>query len=138
MFKPLPNPTSETEHFWQGCAQNELRFQYCPDCEQAQFPPRIRCRTCHESTLVWRTSTKRGIVHSATTVMRAPSKAFKDSTPYVIALIDLDEGFRIMTNITNAPLAPIEIGEPIRIIFEPRTDQIALPQAELTREKQQS
>ena len=134
MMKPLPKPTGETEHYWQGCAENELRFQYCPDCEQAQFPPRIRCHICHQQSLEWRTSSKRGVVHSATTVIRAPSKAFKGSTPYVIALVDLDEGFRIMTNITNADGSEVDIGKPVRNIFEPAADTIALPQAELVYE----
>mgnify|MGYP001575960649 FL=1 len=83
---------------------------------------------------MWRRSTKSGTVYSATTVMRAPSEAFKNNTPYVIVLVELDEGFRIMANITNAEDATVKIGDPIRIIFEPLSGQIALPQAELTHE----
>jgi len=63
--------------------------------------------------------------------MRGPNKAFQDAVPYVIALIDLEEGFRIMANIVNADSLPVEIGTPIQIIFESVTGQTALPQAEI-------
>ncbi|MGB2179437.1 MAG: Zn-ribbon domain-containing OB-fold protein [Porticoccaceae bacterium] len=131
MTRPIPRPTRETEYFWQGCLQNQLRFQHCPSCNQPQFPPRIRCHSCHKDSLVWRESTKRGTIYSSTTVMRGPNKAFNDNIPYVIALIDLEEGFRIMANIVNADSLPVEIGTPIQIIFESVTGQTALPQAEI-------
>tara|TARA_B110001450_G_scaffold256961_1_gene289780 strand:+ start:2848 stop:3045 length:198 start_codon:yes stop_codon:yes gene_type:complete len=63
--------------------------------------------------------------------MRGPNKAFQDAIPYVIALIDLEEGFRIMANIVNADSLPVEIGTPIEIIFESVADQTALPQGKI-------
>ncbi|MDH3280743.1 MAG: Zn-ribbon domain-containing OB-fold protein [Gammaproteobacteria bacterium] len=130
MDRPLPKPTAETQPFWEGCARGELLFQYCGRCDRGQFPPSNRCRTCHEDSLEWRQSDKHGIIHSVTTVFRAPNAAFKKAAPYKIALVDLTEGFRIMTNITNAGEADAVIGAPVRIVFEDVGD-IALPQAEL-------
>ena len=131
MDRPLPKPTAETQPFWEGCARGELRYQYCTHCNRGQFPPSSRCRSCHEDALEWRQSDKRGTIHSVTTVFRAPNAAFKKAVPYNIALIDLTEGFRLMTNIKNAGATEAVIGAPVRIVFEDVGGDIALPQAEL-------
>ena len=134
MTKPMPTPTSETWPFWEGCRLDELRYQYCARCDRAQFPPVIRCHGCFEDSLEWRASKKRGTIHSISSVSRAPSAAFKNNTPYLLALIDLDEGFRIMTNVPNEKLSTARIGMPVLIYFDPLIGDIALPQAALAGE----
>ena len=126
---PVPPVNADTEPFWAGCAQGELRYQQCVRCGSVQFPPRGHCATCQAQAPAWRTSARRGSVHSFTVVHRAPTPAFRSQVPYLIALVDLDEGFRLMVNLRGCAPEAASIGARVRIVFEPR-DGMALPQAE--------
>lgn len=92
--------------------------------------PRAVCTHCHGRALQWRDSAGQGVVLSHTTVRRAPTPAFKADTPYAIALVDLDEGFRLMVNVRGGAGAPLAIGARVRIVFEARGDG-AVPIAEM-------
>lgn len=117
--------------YWEGARQGKLRFQYCPACEAAQFPPRKICTQCGADVIEWRDSTLRGVIDSFAVVERAPNEYFKAKVPYVIALISLEEGFRVMVNLLGDSAESAQIGAPIRVIFEARDDGMVLPQAEL-------
>lgn len=125
---PQPRPTAETLPFWEGCARGSLMFQHCEACGHAQFPPSLQCARCHQPGLTWREATPRGIVHSFTVVHRAPTAAFKERVPYVIALIDLEAGFRMMTN-WRGDIDAVVIGLPVHIVFESNGGPWPLPQA---------
>lgn len=129
--KPQPHPNADSLPFWQGCAKGELRYQYCAACNQPQFPPRVFCARCQGASLEWRQSARLGVIHTFTVVQRAPSAAFKGDVPYVIALIDLDEGFRLMMNLRSADTTAVQIGQRVRVVFEPTAGEYPLPQAEL-------
>lgn len=129
MAKPLPRTTPETRPYWDGAAAGELRFTQCVACAKPFFPPRDHCPACGGGT-EWRTSSGRGTIHSATHVMRAPTEAFRADVPYYLALIDLDEGFRIMTNVRGGDAA---IGDTVSIIFETVAGGVNLPQAAVCR-----
>jgi len=91
--KILPPDTLLSRPFWEGCRQQELRLQHCADCHQFQFYPRIVCSHCDGSDLSWRKVTGKGRVASFTIVRRGISRAYE--APYIVALIDLDEGPRM-------------------------------------------
>lgn len=129
MEKPAIRPTAETRPFWDGCRDGKLRYQTCADCGAVPHIPRSVCPHCHGQRLTWNDSAGLGTVLSHTTVHRAPTPAFKAETPYVIALVDLDEGFRLMVNTRAGANAPLAIGQRVRIGFEPRGDHL-LPIAE--------
>src|SRR5690349_21756724 len=95
-LKTLPGPNADTAAFWEGCARGELRLQRCTTCGTAQFPPRIVCAACHAGAPVWEVASGRGRIASHTRVHRPPSAAFKAQLPYVVALVALEEGPRIM------------------------------------------
>jgi len=122
-----PRANAESAPFWEGCRRGELLYQCCPACGRAQFPPRARCVHCQAPGLEWRRSAGRGTVHSFTLVERAPSPEF--TAPYLLALIDLDEGFRMMANLRGCTPQDARIGQRIRIVFETTSDEGALPQA---------
>ncbi|MDM9558465.1 Zn-ribbon domain-containing OB-fold protein [Bordetella petrii] len=130
MEKPTIHPTADNLPFWQGCDARQLRYQACTDCGTVQRIPRSVCTQCHGTRLAWRESAGRGVVLSHTTVYRAPTPAFKADTPYVIALVDMDEGFRLMVNVRGGKNAPVAIGKAVRITFEARADR-NVPVAEL-------
>lgn len=121
---------ADTAPFWSGTACGELLYQRCTACERTQFPPRRYCAHCQSSQIEWKASAGQGSVHSFTVVHRAPTAAFKDEVPYTIALVDLDEGFRMMLNVLGSPPAHTEIGARVRIVFR-RCGEAMLPQAEL-------
>jgi len=125
--RPLPAVTAETQPFWDGCRQGELRYQVCRACGGPQFYPRALCARCGATALDWCRASGGGTVHAVTVVHRAPSAAFRDAVPYAIALVDLDEGFRMMANVVGADPARVAIGDRVRVVFETRGD-VALPQ----------
>lgn len=128
--RPLPRATAETRPFWEGCALGELRYQACTACGSVQPIPRSCCQHCQSSALQWRVSAGTGRILSHTTVHRAPTAAFRGDVPYVIAIVDLDEGFRLMVNLAGGDLPGLAIGASVRIGFH-TIDGTALPRAEL-------
>ena len=115
---PLPRPNAQTESYWDGCAKGELRYQCCTKCERVQCIPRSLCEKCQSTDLQWRVSARIGTVLSFTTVHRAPLPVFKEMVPYVIAIVDMSEGFRVMANALPAvQQAALTIGSRVRIGF---------------------
>jgi uncharacterized protein len=127
-LKPAPVANADTRSFWKACNGQELIYQHCRSCGQAQFYPRALCANCQASNLEWRTSMGRGTIFTYAVNYRAPNSAFEPDVPYVIALIDLDEGFRMMMNVRDCPPEAVRIGMRVKIIFEQRGDQ-NIPQA---------
>ena len=128
MAKAVPVPNAETRPFWEACARGELLYQFCAVCACAQFYPRAHCARCQGKSLEWRRSTGEGAVYSHTTVHRAPTPAFKELVPYVIALVDLDEGFRMMMNVLDCDPGRVAIGSRVRVVFR-ESAGATLPQA---------
>jgi len=118
--KPVPRPNADSAPFWDACNREELTFQRCQACGQAQFYPRSLCTACQATDLGWETSAGLGTVFTFTVNHRPPTPAFKDDVPYVIALVDLDEGFRMMLNVIDCAIEDVAIGTRVRIVFEPR------------------
>jgi uncharacterized OB-fold protein len=100
-------------HFWNGCAEGELRYQRCSACAALQSYPRICCLHCGAPGLEWRAARGWGTVYALTRVERAPSDEFRALAPYVIVLVDLDEGCRMMAH--GAP--GLAIGDRVRVRF---------------------
>ncbi len=116
---PLPRPNAQTQAYWDGCAQGELRYQRCAKCGHVQCIPRSLCEQCQGADLQWNASAHSGTVLTFTTVYRAPLPVFKDMVPYVIAIVDMDEGFRVMANaLPAAQQGALEIGARVRIGFK--------------------
>lgn len=130
MSRPLPRPTAETKPFWDGCAAGVLRYQSCARCGAVQFIPRSLCAHCQADRLDWHDSAGFGKVLTHTTVYRAPTPAFREEAPYVIALVDMDEGFRLMANVAGGAAAPVAIGSRVRIGFR-QVEGVALPHVEV-------
>ncbi len=126
--KPIPVPNADTKPFWDACNEERLIVQSCRSCGHVQFYPRVLCVKCEGRDLDWADAEPVGEVHSFTIVHRAPTPAFKETAPYVLALIDLNGGFRMMMNIVDCKPEEVAIDMPVRIIFEERGGQ-RLPQA---------
>lgn len=115
---PLPRPDAQTQAYWDGAAMGELRYQCCADCARVQLMPRSLCERCQSCHLDWKVSRRTGTVLTFTTVYRAPLPVFKDMVPYVIAIVDMDEGFRVMANARQNICEGLAIGTRVRIGFQ--------------------
>ena len=125
---PIPVPTPETLPFWEASRRHELCLQRCRACGQHVFYPRAACPNCLASDLEWRRVSGRGTVHTFTVVHRG-QRNFPLEAPYVIAIVELAEGPRLMTNLIGieADPAKIRIGLPVEVVFEDVSAGIALP-----------
>ncbi|HUN57762.1 MAG TPA: Zn-ribbon domain-containing OB-fold protein [Candidatus Binataceae bacterium] len=125
--KPIPVPTRETKPYWEGSKARELRIQRCAACGNAQFFPRIYCTRCMSDRVEWIKASGRGKVLSYTVVHRPVSPAFAGEIPYVVALVTLDEGPTMMTNIVGWEPEQLKIGMPVAVTFEDWTEEISIP-----------
>ena len=125
MSKILPRPTDTSAPYWQGCQQGELRLQQCDGCQHFQFYPRIMCSRCQHQSLSWVAASGKGRVASFTVVRRGVSDAYP--TPYIVALIDLDEGPRMMSHVVGVDPESVAVGDDVRVSFEDWSDEITMP-----------
>lgn len=114
--KPLPKPTPTSRPFWEAARHHELKIQRCGACQSYIYYPRDRCPRCFSDRLSWERVTGRGKVYSYTVVRRASSRSFSDQ-PYVLAIVELDEGPHMTTNIVAEP-AQVRIGMPVAAYFD--------------------
>jgi uncharacterized OB-fold protein len=111
--------------FWEGAKRHELMIQECSDCGYKNYPPTLYCPRCLSSNLKWVKASGKGRVHSYTVVYEYPPPGFK--TPYIIALIDLEEGVRMLSNIVDCSPEDVKIGMPVEVAFIDVTEDFTLP-----------
>lgn len=129
----LPPETELAAPFRAGCRAGELRLQHCEACDRLQFYPRIVCTRCGGRQLTWRAVSGRGRIASFTVVRRGLSPAYE--APYVVALIDLEEGPRMMSNVIGTEPGPdldtkpaaLVVGARVEVQFEPWGEDHMLP-----------
>lgn len=114
--KPLPQPDGVSARYWEAAAEGKLLIQRCPHCGEHQFYPRALCTTCGGDP-EWVEAAGRGTVHTFTVVRQMGMRPFRDELPYVVAMIELDEGPRIMGNVTDCDPESVEIGTPVEVHF---------------------
>jgi uncharacterized OB-fold protein len=112
-MKPVPD--ADTEPYWEGIAGGQLRLQRCEACDAVVFYPRAVCPHCLGSPLRWFTAAGTGRVYSYTVAHRAFGE-FAGQAPFTVALIDLDEGVRMMARIVDADPGNVRIGLPVRMV----------------------
>ncbi len=105
--------TLSISSFSEGLQVGELRYQRCRGCGAAQTLVRYACHLCGSLQLAWRTSGGLGKIYALTEVTRAPSDIYRPLMPYTLALVDLDEGFRVMGHAFRG----LAIGDPVRTDF---------------------
>jgi uncharacterized OB-fold protein len=113
-------PEPNTEHFWAGAKEGELRYQTCNSCNRVVFTPRMHCTHCLSADLAWNVSKGEGSVYTYSVVRQNRVPAFIELGAYSIAFIDLDEGFRMLSTIVGVddPTKEISIGQRVRVMFE--------------------
>jgi uncharacterized OB-fold protein len=130
--KPIPIPQPESDNYWEGAKAGELRLRHCDDCNQAYFYPRNICPDCGNNNTSWITASGKAKIHTFAIVHRPPHPGFMDDIPYVPAIVELEEGPRMATQIVNVEADPskISIDMEVKVVFESITDEISLPKFE--------
>jgi len=124
-YLPHATPGRLTRTFWDACADGRLTFQRCDACRMIAFPPVEVCRACLSTELRWENSSGRGRLYSWTVVHRPVTPDFV--TPYVPAIIDLDEGYQMMSNLIGIRVDQISVDLPVQVTFERLLDDLVLP-----------
>jgi uncharacterized OB-fold protein len=125
--KPLPLITELSKVFYDGCKENKLLYQKCTDCNEVVFFPKEFCPKCMSHNLEWRESKGKGKVYTFTVTYDFAPPEFMEDVPYSLAIINIDEGFSIMSNIVECDLEELRCDMPVEVAFEPVTPEITLP-----------
>jgi uncharacterized OB-fold protein len=124
--RPLPKADPVTAPFWEATLHGELLIQRCPACGWRQFYPRALCTAC-AATPEWEVASGRGVVHTFSVVRQNPAPPFRQWRPYTVAIVELDEGVRMMTELIGVAAADVAIGMEVEVAFVPAADDVALP-----------
>jgi uncharacterized OB-fold protein len=125
--KPLPLLEGLAGEFYGWCKQRELRFQRCSSCQTWRHVPRAMCAECGSFDWRWASSSGHGTVFTWTVAARAMHPAFADDAPYAAAVIEMEEGVRLVSRVIDCPPDDLAIGMPVEVIFEDVTPEITLP-----------
>lgn len=124
---PLPTPSTETAPFWAAVQERRFIMPKCDACGKVTFPPTVACRFCGKSAFTWTAMSGRGKVFSFVVYHRVYHPAFKDKVPYVLAVIDLEEGPRIISNVVGIPPADVVCELPVTVVYEEVRDGYLIP-----------
>jgi len=124
--KPVPIPNEDTKPFWDSLREHKLVIQKCSQCGQFRFPPRVICPYCMSLHSRWVEVKGKGKIYSFTVVHYAYTPAYRDALPYVVAIIELEEGIRLVTNIVGCKPEEVQIGMDVEITFEDVTPEFTL------------
>jgi uncharacterized OB-fold protein len=131
--KPLPTLTDENRPFWEGAREGRLVMQKCGACGHIRYPISHVCPDCLSYEFEWTPLSGRGEVFSYVVFYQLYNKAFADDIPYNVALIQLDEGPRMMSNIVGVDNDTVKVGDKVEAAFEKATDEITIPKFRLRR-----
>jgi uncharacterized OB-fold protein len=124
--KPLPQPDNVSAPYWQAAAEGRLLVQECPACGQRQFYPRALCTSCGGEP-EWLECSGRGTVHTFTVVRQYGARPFRDELPYVIAMVELEEGPMMLGAITDCDVDDVSIEMPVVVHYIKAADDVGIP-----------
>lgn len=119
--RPQPHfPEPDTKHYWDGVKEGELRYQTCNACNTVNFTPTAHCQKCGNLEQTWNVSKGLGTVYTFSVVRQNRIPGFQELGAYAVAYVDLDEGFRMLTNVVGVadPTKDIKIGQRVKVEFE--------------------
>lgn len=128
--KPLPEICPETEGFWRATKRHELFLQRCNACGEVIHFPRVMCYRCLSEDLGWMKSSGLGTLYSFTIIRQPAYASFEPDVPYVYAIVDLDDGARMISNVVHVDPELVRIGMRLRVTFEDATADITIPKFE--------
>ena len=125
--KPLPTISGETKPFWDACKRGTLLIQKCGKCQEFQFYPRGICSNCWCEDIQWVTASGKGTVWTFTETRQNRTPGFEEDVPYVLALVELEEGVKMFTNIIDCSPNEVKIGMAVEVTFVQANQQVTIP-----------
>ena len=125
--KPLPQPNADNKPFWEGCKAHELRFQKCLNCDHIRWPPSIICPKCYSREFEWIQADGRGRVYTFVVYHQAYDPAFEKDVPYVTAVIELEEGPHLLSNVVGCRPDEVQCDMPVEVTWEDVSPDFSLP-----------
>lgn len=125
--KPLPQPNADTKPFWDGCKKHELRFQRCHTCGHVRWPPSVICPKCYSSNTEWVVANGKGKVYTFAVFHQVYHKGFENDVPYITAVVELDEGPHILTNLVGCGIDQLTCDMPVEVTWEDISKEFSLP-----------
>lgn len=124
----IPAKSELTQPYWDAADRGELVMQFCASCRQSTFPPRAHCPDCGSSELKWQAVSGKGTIYSYTIAHRPPHPVFADQCPMAIAVVELQEGPRMISNVVGVEPSKVEVGMAVHVAFESIDDSnVVLP-----------
>jgi len=125
--RPLPRRRGMAGEFYEYCKKHELRFQRCTDCGTWRHVPRDMCAKCGSFNWEWAKSAGKGKVFSWTTAMQPMLPQFADLVPYSPVVVEMDEGVRLVSWLTDVPPDDLRLDLPVEVVFDDVTPEVTLP-----------
>jgi uncharacterized OB-fold protein len=125
--KPIPDCKDGTRPYWDACKQHRLVLPKCRSCDEVYFFPDDFCPCCLSEDIQWIEASGKGRIHTYSVVERPPSPRFSDDVPYIVAIIELEEGPRMMSNILEIAHEDIRIDMLVEVVFEDVTENVTIP-----------
>ncbi|MFZ0887620.1 MAG: Zn-ribbon domain-containing OB-fold protein [Candidatus Binataceae bacterium] len=126
MKKPLPHLDEENRPWWEALKRHELYLQKCRDCGAMRYYPRAQCPDCLSPRIEWVKSSGRATVYTFTVTYQNQAPGFRESIPYIMAYVELEEGLKVLTNIIDCRPEQVKIGMPVEVVYEDITDEVTL------------
>ena len=123
----LPSPDAETQPFWDGARDGKLLIRRCDACGEAHFYPRPFCPKCWSDQVRWEEASGRAVLYTWSVVHQNDLPPFPERVPYVAAVVDLEEGPRMMTNVVEADVDALQAGMQLEVDFKPISDDVTIP-----------
>jgi uncharacterized OB-fold protein len=124
---PLPKARGRAAEFYGFCKNHELRFQRCTNCGRWRHVPRDMCAKCGSFNWEWAQSSGKGTLFSWTTATQPMMPQFAESVPYSPAVVELEEGVRLVTWLMDVKPEELELGMPLQVVFDDVTPEVTLP-----------
>jgi uncharacterized protein len=125
-MKPVPTPDEASAPFFQGAREGRLVIMRCRPCGAWRMPARDRCDRCWSTDTEWAQASGRGKVYTFGIMHQVYHPAFATEVPYNVAVVELDEGVRMTTNITGVDNDSITVGMAVAAVFEPVSDTVSM------------
>lgn len=125
--RPLPDTRNAGAAYWRSAAEGRLCVPRCERCARTFWYPRRQCPHCGSGEVAWLQARGTGRVYTYTVVRQSGDPFFKGRLPFVVAMIELDEGPRLMSNVIDCDVESVEIGMAVVVSFEQAQDGLAIP-----------
>ena len=125
--KPVPVASPESTRYWQAAKEHRLLIPRCNACRKFWFPPSQLCPHCLSADTGWEAASGHGTIYSFVVFHRVYHPAFAGEVPYVVAIVELEEGPRMLTNIVGVPVDQVRCNMPVTVVFDDVSREVSVP-----------